>query len=167
MVWSQLQDCSFVEVQTRVGSASTCRAFDKEIELGGEFAVDLCATAPGLHRSYPFDVVEVEGSAFAGINIRLIQAEVVEELVTVPNPCHIEVRSCVEATAMIIDSLGIRSIAHVISLSEVERARFLAIPLVPVVRQVFAIQVYASRPAISAACSLLFLSTKPGMLPRA
>ena len=167
MVCSQLQDCVFVEVYQRVRCASACRAFDHGTELAGEFAVDLCATAPGPHRSYPFNVAEVEGLAFVGINIRLIQAEVVEELVTVPDPCHIEVRSCVEATAMIIDSLGIRSIAHVISLSEVERARFLAIPLVPVVRQVFAIQVYASRPAISAACSLLFLSTKPGMLPRA
>ena len=167
MVWSQLQDCRLAEVYQRVECASACCAFDPGIALLGEFAVDLCATAPGLHRSYPFDVVKVEGSAFVGINIRLIQAEVVEELLIEIRPCHIEARSCVEATAMIIDSLGIRSYVLVISLSEVERARFLVIPLVPAARIVFVFQVYASRPAISAACSLLFLTLKVGMLPRA
>ena len=67
--------------------------------------------------------VEIEDCVGAGVNIRLIHAEVVEELVTLPDPCHIEVRSCVEATAMIIDGRGINTF-RLLSLSEVERTRF-------------------------------------------
>ena len=90
-----------------------------------------------------------------------------EELVTALDPCHVEARSCVEATAMIIDSLGISSFVLVISLSEVERARFLVPVLIPPVRRFSVMQVYALRPVRSATFSLLFGTAEPGVPPGA
>ena len=112
-------------------------------------------------------VAELEDCAGEAVNIRLIHAEVVEELVTVPDPCHVEVRSCVKATAMITDSRGIRSFVQVVSLSEVERARLLALPLVPPGTRFLVIQVHAPRPILAAAKCLLFSPFEIGMFPRA
>ena len=88
-----------------------------------------------------------------------------EELFTFPDPCHLEARSCVEATAAIINSLGISSFVLEISLSEVERASSLAQYLIPPVRLCFVIQVYASRLANLATFRLLFGTVERGILP--
>ena len=92
-----------------------------------------------------------------------------EELVTFPDPFHLEARSCVEATAKIINSLGISSPPAVviiqISLSEVERASFPAQFLIRQVRYEFVTQVYASWLANLATLSDLMSAVEPGILP--
>ena len=68
---------------------------------------------------------------------------------------------------MIFDSRGISSGVPVLSLTEVERARFRVFPLVVPVRPIVIMQVYAIRIIISAAVSVLSEPLEIGILPRA